>query len=152
VAVTPDGNFVKFGSDWISAQMGHDPYGAPLAFNPDTDGDGVIETEEAFHYAFANRSVLDQPSFTESSEAGGDIVLARQYLFWRWWCWLVLPILARYYVPPVGPEFHAKANALIPALHELIVPVIDRTSRQVHDELTPQATKLIAAAFGRAHQ
>ena len=147
VATTPDGQFVKFGSDWISAQMGHDQYGAPLAFNPDTDGDGVIEAEEAFAYAYSVRNMLDQPSFTESSEAGGDITLAQRFVFWRWWCWLVLPILARYAVPPVGPESHARVNALIPELQALVVPAIDRASRQVRDELTPEAEKLIAAAF-----
>ncbi len=147
VATTPDGQFVKFGSDWISAQMGHDQYGAPLALNPDTDGDGVIEAEEAFAYAYSVRNMFDHPSFTESSEAGGDIALAQRFVFWRWWCWLVLPILARYAVPPVGPEFHARVSALIPELQALVVPAIDRASRQVRDDLTPAAEKLIAAAF-----
>jgi len=68
-------------------------------------------------------------------------------VFWRWWCWLVLPILARYAVPPVGPEFHARVSALIPELQALVVPAIDRASRQVRDDLTPAAEKLIAAAF-----
>ena len=147
VAVTPDAHFVKFGADWIAAQMGHDQYGAALAFKPDTDGDGVIEAEEAFNYAFAIHDAIDHPAFTESSEAGGDISLAQRYRFWWWWCWLVRPILARYYTQPAGPEFHAKVSALIPELRSLIVPLVDRVSSQVRDELTPQAAKLIDAAF-----
>jgi hypothetical protein len=150
VAATPDGNFVKFGCDWIAAQLGHDPYGAALAFNPDADGDGVIEAEEAFDYAFINRSALDDPSFSESSEAGGDITLARRYVFWRWWCSLVLPVLKRYYVQPVGPEFHAKIGSLIPQLGDLVTPVIDRAARQVHAELLPEVTKIVESVFGSA--
>jgi hypothetical protein len=149
---TPDGQFAKFGMDWLSAQIGHDPYGAPLAFNPDTDGDGVIEAEEAFNYALANRSMLDQPSFSETSEAGGDITLAQPYIFWRWWCWLVLPILERYYVQPVGPDFHARLNSLIPRLRELATPAIDRMALQLHAELAPAVTSLIESAVGREHR
>jgi hypothetical protein len=49
--VSADGNWDPFARDWIAAQAGHDPFGAALAFNPDTDADGRIEAEEAYEYA-----------------------------------------------------------------------------------------------------
>src|SRR4029077_1105484 len=34
---SPDGNWDSFARDWIAAQIGHDPNGAALAHNPDTN-------------------------------------------------------------------------------------------------------------------
>jgi hypothetical protein len=84
--VTADGNWDPFARDWIAAQAGHDPFGAALAFNPDTDHDGKIEAEEAFGYANAVKDPRDSPNFSESSEAGGDIALGQEYIVWWWWC------------------------------------------------------------------
>jgi hypothetical protein len=79
---SPDLNWDSFARDWIAAQIGHDPYGAALASNPDTDGDGVIEAEEAFNYALSIQNPSDSPNFDESSEAGGDITLGQRYILW----------------------------------------------------------------------
>jgi hypothetical protein len=142
---TADGHFVQFGCDWISAQMGHNPYGAPLAFDPDTDGDGMIAAEEAFAYASAVRNIMDLPNFHESSEAGGDIALARRYDYWPLWCWLIRPVLARHYRP--DPEYYATVAALVPRLYDLVVPTIDRVAGQLRAELGPKVRSAIQAAF-----
>ena len=102
---------MKFASDWLSAQVGHDPYGAPTAFDPDTNGNGVIEAEEAYGYAYAQRSQPDTPSFSESSEEGGTISLGQQYEWWGWWCWLLLPILEPYYLKLPEAEFSSTLHA-----------------------------------------
>ena len=78
--VSADGNWDPFARDWIAAQAGHDPFGAALAFNPDTDTDGRIEAEEAYEYANAVKDPRDSPNFSESSEAGGDIALGQGYI------------------------------------------------------------------------
>ena len=78
--VSADGNWDPFARDWIAAQAGHDPFGAALAFNPDTDADGRIEAEEAYEYANAVKDPRDSPNFSESSEAGGDIALGQGYI------------------------------------------------------------------------
>lgn len=51
--------FDPFALDWIAAVTGTDPYGAALAFDPDTNGDGVISASEAFDYA----DIIKQPNF-----------------------------------------------------------------------------------------
>ena len=48
--------------DWIAAEIGHDPYGAALAFNADTNNNGVIEANEAFNYALAVQNLLNSPT------------------------------------------------------------------------------------------
>lgn len=146
-ATTADGNFSKFACDWISAQAGHDPYGAPLAFNPDTDGDGIIEAEEAFSYAYDLRSTIDVANFGESSEAGGDIALAQSYKFWQWWCLLVWPLLEPYYHQLPDPEFYAVLDRLIPPLRNLVVPAVDRLAREVSAEVKPRLEAILTNAF-----
>src|SRR5262249_42514065 len=73
--VTADGNWDPFARDWIAAQAGHNPFGAALAFNPDTNHNGRIEAQEAYDYANAVRDPRDSPNFSESSPAGGQIAL-----------------------------------------------------------------------------
>ena len=68
---SPDLHWDSFARDWFAAQTGHDPYGAALAFNPDTNGDGKIEATEAFNYANTVRNPQDSPNFNESSPAAG---------------------------------------------------------------------------------
>jgi hypothetical protein len=146
---SPDGHWDSFARDWIAAQIGHDPYGAPLAHNPDEDWDGVIEAEEAFNYAYSVRNPSDSPNFSESSEAGGDITLGQHYVWWWWWCWIILPILEeRYRKWPPDPEFFPKLQEITPELQKALGPVLDKTAKSVHAELTPAARAIISEAFG----
>lgn len=147
---SPDLNWDSFARDWIAAQIGHDPYGAALAFNPDTDGDGVIEAEEAFNYALAVQNPSDTPNFDESSEAGGDITLGQKYLIWWWWCWLITPILQKYYPvfpAPPDPEFWAKVQRITPDLQKLVTARLDAVSADVNRELTPKIEAVVAGVF-----
>jgi hypothetical protein len=147
---SPDGNWDSFARDWIAAEMGHDPHGAALAFNADTDGDGVIEAEEAFNYALAIQNPSDSPNFSESSEAGGDITLGQKYLIWWWWCWIIRPILEKYYpVPPVppDPEFWAKVNRITPELQKLVTARLDSAAAEVRKELVPKIEAAVAEVF-----
>ena len=124
-----DGHWDCFARDWIAAQIGHDPT-ACLAFNPDTNMNGVLEAEEAFGYADAIHYSGDSPNFSESSEAGGDIALSQHYVWWWWWCWIILPVLEEYYRPwPPDPEFYEKLHKVLPELQELVSPELDRAAR-----------------------
>jgi hypothetical protein len=146
--LSADGNWDSFARDWIAAQAGHDPFGATLAFNPDADGDGAIEAEEAFDYALSVRNPWDSPNFSESSEAGGDIVLGKKYMWWRCWCWIIFPILEKYLKPmPTDPEFYAKIDEVIPELYKLIAPVLDQTGVRMRKELTPKVEAAVRAAL-----
>ncbi len=147
---SPDGNWDSFARDWIAAQIGHDPYGAPLAFNPDTDGDGVVEAEEAYEYALAIQNPSDSPNFNESSEAGGDITLGRKYLIWWWWCLIIRPILEKYYpVPPIppDPEFWLAVQRVTPELQQLVTARLDAAAADVRKELGPKVEAAVAAVF-----
>jgi hypothetical protein len=143
-----DGHWDCFARDWIAAQIGHDPYGAALAFSPDANLDGAIEAEEAFSYAQAVKYAGDSPNFGESSEAGGDITLGQGYIFWWWWCWLILPVLEKYYHPiPPDPEFYAKLHQVTPELQKLLLPVLDQAARDIRTDVGRRVESAIAAAF-----
>ena len=141
---SPDGNWDSFARDWIAAQIGHDPYGAALAHNADTNGDGVIEAREAYHYALSVQNPYDSPNFSQSSTAGGDITLGQKYVFWWWWCYILLPIIQKYYKPnPPDPEFYTKIQEILPELHELVIPTLDQTVVAAQKELTPKVEAAI---------
>jgi hypothetical protein len=148
---SPDLHWDSFARDWIAAQIGHDPSGGALAHNPDTNSNGVIEAEEAFNYALSVQNPSDSPNYNESSEAGGDITLGQKYLWWWWWCWIILPILEKYYwpIPPIppDPEFYSRIHQITPELQKLIGPVLDRRLVEVRKELTPKIEAAVRAAF-----
>jgi Peptidase C13 family len=145
---SPDGNWDSFARDWIAAQIGHDPYGGALTFNPDTDLDGVVEAEEAFNYALAVKNPSDSPNFDESSEIGGDIALAQRYTWWWWWCILILPVLEKYYLGPhPDPEFYAKVQSITPDLEKLLRPALDAAGSQVLKKLTPEIQSVVEKVF-----
>jgi hypothetical protein len=147
-AVTSPGwDFMKFACDWLSAQAGHDPFGAPTAFDPDTDRDGVIEAEEAFAYAHAQRSQPDTPSFSESSEEGGDIALGQRYEWWWWWCWLLLPLLEPYYLRLPEEEFYSTLRGVLPELKK-ILPAVNRAGGSLRRQLQPEVKSILAAGLG----
>ena len=147
---SPDLHWDSFARDWIAAQMGHDPYGAALAFNPDTDHDGVIEAEEAFNYALAVQNPSDSPNYDETSEVGGDITLGQKYILWWWWCWIILPVLEKYAPVPPDPEFYGKVQGVLPELQKLVTPVFDNAAASVRREIAPQVEAVVKAAFGQS--
>ena len=145
---SPDGHWDSFARDWIAAEIGHDPYGAALAFNPDTNHNGVIEAEEAFNYALAVQNPLDSPNYDETSEAGGDITLGQKYLLWWWWCWIILPVLEKYAPVPPDPEFYSQIQGVLPELQKLVTPVFDNAAASARREVAPQVEAKVRAVFG----
>ena len=145
--VSADGNWDPFARDWIAAQAGHTPFGTALSFNPDTDGDGRIEAEEAFSYAYAVRDLRDSPNFTESSEAGGDIALGQEYIVWWWWCWILRELLEPEYLRLPIPEYYRILNSFQPELAKLVAE-LERRSETLEREFRPVIAAALHDMFG----
>lgn len=148
--VSADGNWDPFARDWIAAQAGHTAFGTALAHNPDGNGNGVIEAEEAYEYALSVQDPRDSPNFNESSEAGGDITLGQHYIFWWWWCYIIYPILVRYYRPlPPDPEWYEKIQVIMPELSRLVVPGMDRAAVDMRKEVSEKVEEVVRKAIGK---
>jgi hypothetical protein len=145
--VSADLNWDPFARDWIAAQAGHDPFGAPLAFNPDSNGNGKIEAEEAFGYANAVKDPRDSPNFGESSEAGGDIALGQEYLIW-WWCLLLRERLEKYYFKLPPEEYWDRLHAVQPELVQLTAE-LDQASDALRKQVGPRVEAIISQAFNK---
>ncbi|MDE3088367.1 MAG: caspase family protein [Chloroflexota bacterium] len=145
--VTSDGNWDPFARDWIAAQAGNDPSGAALAFNPDTDSNGLIEAEEAYAYADAVKDARDTPNYNESSEAGGDIALGQEFtIWWIWWCKIMHPILYKYYLKLPPPEYFAKLKKVQPELARLVTS-LERDSAGLRKDYTERVETAVKQAF-----
>jgi hypothetical protein len=150
---SPDGNWDSFAMEWIAAQAGHDPYGAALAFNPDTNMDGVIEATEAFNYAKAVDTQPDSPNFNESSAAGGALTLSQQYSIWWTWCRLFVPEIEKYQPPfpeGPGPEFNATVNGIAAELQNTVIASLDRSVSEIRKELAPKVRAAFETAFSES--
>jgi hypothetical protein len=146
--VTADGNWDPFARDWIAAQAGHDPFGGSLSFNPDGDGDGKIEAEEAYGYANAVRDPRDSPNFSESSEAGGDIALGQQYRVWWWWCFILYEALEKYRIKLPPHEYAEYLRKIQPEFAKL-TGELDKTSNELKREMKAKVEALVSSAFKR---
>jgi hypothetical protein len=144
--LTSDGNWDPFARDWIAAQAGHDPYGTALSYNPDSDGDGKIQAEEAYQYAYTVRDLRDTPNFSESSEAGGDIALGQEYRVWQWWCPILYEQLAKYHLKLPIPEYYERLHAIGPQLTKLTAE-LTKTSEGLRKEMQPRIEALVKEAF-----
>lgn len=144
--ITWDGNWSEFSLAWISAQAGHDPFGAALSYDPDTDADGRVQAEEAFNYAYALRDPLDHPVFSETSEAGGDIALGQEYKVWQFWCPLLYHELGKHHATLPLPEYYERLRAIGPALTKLTAD-LDQTSERLRKEMQPRVEALVKEAF-----
>ncbi|MGH7023354.1 MAG: C13 family peptidase [Caulobacteraceae bacterium] len=144
--VSADGNWDPFARDWIAAQAGHDCFGGALAHNPDVDGDGKIEAEEAFGYAKSIQDPADSPNYSESSEAGGDISLGQEYIIWWWWCLLIKEELEAPWrrLPP--EEYYANLHRIGPELAKLTAE-LDATSDKLKGEMKGKIAAVVGAAF-----
>lgn len=145
-----DGNWDPFARDWIAAQAGHTPFGWPLAFNPDTDGDGRIQAEEAYAYAYAVRDPLDAPKYDESSEAGGDITLGQEYRF-VWWEPILYEALRPHFAKWPPEEYYARWWQMQPELQKLTA-ALDQTSEAMRREATAKVNAVVASVFGAAEK
>lgn len=152
---SPDGHWDSFARDWIAAQSGHDPYGAALAFNPDTNLDGAIEATEAFNYANAIHYSGDSPNYNQSSVAAGQVTLNQKYTFWWHWCLLLAPEIDKYRPPfpnPPDPEFYEKVLAASAELQSTLLPAFDRAAVELRHQLAPKITAAFEKQFGKARE
>lgn len=135
-----------FARDWTSAQAGHDPYFNPLTFNPDANGDGNIQADEAFSYAYAHRPAGNDPIFTQGSAAGGDITLGQQYRIVWWWQRIVLEALQEHWhLPP--EEYYKHVREIQPQLSQLAME-LDGESNRLQEEYRRKVTKLVGERMG----
>jgi hypothetical protein len=144
--VTWDGNWDPFARDWIAAQAGLDPFGAALAFNPDTDGDGGIQADEAYAYANAVKDPRDSPNFSESSAAGADIVLGQQYRVWWWWCRILFEAIEKYRIKLPPEEYVERLHRIQPELAKLTAR-LDEVSSNLRREMKEKVDSLVGPAF-----
>lgn len=142
-----DGNWDPFARDWITAQARHTPFGGMPAFNPDADGDGRIQAEEAFAYARFICDPRDSPVFNESSEGGGDITLDQRLRVFGWY-----PILEQslrpYYNAMSASDYHAVIQQLQPELRKM-ASSLEHMSETMRREATIRVSALITANFGK---
>jgi hypothetical protein len=142
-----DGHWDCFARDWFSAMAGHDPYGAALAYDPDTDADGKIVAVEAFGYAETERYIKDSPQFDESGGAGAMIWLGQEYRVWWWWCVILHELLERPYRRWPDPEFYGRLHEIEPELRKL-TDSLDRRSAELRKEVQGEVAAIVERAFG----
>ena len=146
--MTADGNWDPFARDWIAAQAGQDPFGIGLAFDPDTDHDGRVAADEAFHYADTVKDPRDTPNFSQSGSDGADIALGQEYTRVPWWCHAVAvdlrPWLHR--IPP--EEIYARLRRVEPELSK-VAQTLDRRSAALQAQFEPQVHAVLQKVFGK---
>jgi hypothetical protein len=144
--VTADLNWDPFARDWIAAQAGHDPFGHALAYDPDSDHDGKIQADEAYAYANTQRDPRDSPNYSETSGAGGDIILGQVYRIWWWWCRILYYELEKVHIKLPPPEYNKRLQKIQPELTKL-VKKLDKTSESLYEETQTKVRALVEEAF-----
>jgi hypothetical protein len=144
--VTADGNWDPFARDWISAMADLDPFGTALASDPDTDGDGGIEAEEAYDYANSVKDPRDTPNYNESSAAGGEITLGQRYVVWRWWCMILREVLKPHFTKLPPPVYYERVRKIQPKLTKL-AESLDKISEQQRKEYTRKIQEIVTPVF-----
>lgn len=140
-------DFNTFGKEWTSAQATCDPWGHPLAPSPDSDGDGAIESHEAFDYAYAHRPAGNDPVFTTKG-AGSEIKLGQAYKAVSWWCPIIFKAVEKHILPLPPEEYYAHMHAIEPELTKLAAQ-LDVQSNKLQAEYAAKVEKAVAAAVER---
>lgn len=138
-------DFDPFAKDWISAMAKHDPYGAALAFDPDTNHDGKICALEAFSYAKAVKVPYDTPVYNQSSATAGMADLLQKYLVIRipWFATAVADALRPYQDKLPAELFYAKIyGELGPSLTALEAEA-DNRENSLNEEIAPRIQELV---------
>lgn len=144
---TGDGNWDCSAHDWISAQAGHQPNGAALASNPDTNGDGKIEAKEAFNYANSIHYSGDVPTYNENSAAGGNAILGQQYIVWWWWCFILVQMLEPYHLRLPPEEYNRIVNEVIVPQFKELIALADAESDALRKKIEPRLKEIVSASF-----
>lgn len=145
-SVTYDFNI--FAREWTSAQSGHDPYNHGLPANPDSNGNGAIEAQEAFDYAYARRPAGNDPLFTKNA-TGGAIALGQAYTRVSWWCPIIFRAVEKHF-PPIPPEeYYARIQAAQPELTRIANELEVQTNKLEH-EYAAKVDKAVADVAKKA--
>jgi hypothetical protein len=145
------GDFDCFARDWIAAINSADPWGAALASNPDTDGNGCISASEAYNYADAIHDPRDSPVFNATPADGGSCHLGQIYrvLSRPWWCEKLLfePLWPWWKRLPDSIFYERVHKELVPRLKEVDEHMEKRTA-ELEEEIRPRLKELIQEAMG----
>ncbi len=152
-----DGNWDVFTYQWIAAINGANPDGSALASNPDTNHDGVVDTQEAYNYALSQDTV-DTPQFNPSTN-GASLTLDQQYAMSYLWCFIIRPFLEPLYNeifpqisypplpnPPDAAPYFSLVNSVLPEVQDLVLPLIEQGLNGLRADLADK----IAPILGRA--
>jgi hypothetical protein len=152
-----DGNWDIFAYQWIAAANGANPDGSALASNPDTNHDGVVDTQEAYNYA-VTQDTADVPQFNVSA-SGAVLTLDQQYAFKWVWCYILWPILEPIYSeafpqvtypplpnPPDPAPYYALVNSVLPELQNLVLPVIEQDLTRLRADLARKIAPILKRA------
>jgi hypothetical protein len=157
-----DGNWDTFAYEWIAAMNGCYPNDAPLASNPDTNHDDVVDTQEAYNYAVSQDSE-DTPQFNASA-TGAGLTLDEPYIYLWLWCWILWPILEPVWRetfppasfppqpnPPDPAPYYALVNRVLPELQQLLTPSIESGLQHLRSSLGKEAASVVKRARRQAH-
>jgi hypothetical protein len=146
-----------FAYQWIAAINGAYPDGSALASNPDTNHDGVVDTQEAYNYAAANDS-YDSPQFNASTNGAG-LTLDQQFGFVWLWCFILWPILEPIYReivpaasfppqpnPPDPAPYYALVNSVLPEIQSLVLPAIAKNASSLRADLGKEVKAILDRA------
>ena len=141
-----------FAYQWIAAMAGHYPNGSALASNPDTDGSFVVDVGDCFNYAQANGSALDSPNASGAGANPNKLVLAEEYRFIWFWCWLFATYNEPYYERVLAgkltqTEFMRRMNKVVPDLKKMVIPEADKTLGALRHKFGPEMKRALEAAF-----
>jgi hypothetical protein len=152
-----DGNWDTFAYQWIAAVNGANPDGSALSSNPDSNHDGVVDTQEAYNYA-VSQDTSDTPQFNASS-SGADLTLDQQYALVWLWCYILWPILEPIYRetfpavnypplpnPPDPAPYYALVNSVLPKLQNLILPAIEESLTGLRADLARKIAPILERA------
>ena len=141
-----------FAYQWIAALAGQYPNGSPLASNPDTDGSFVVDVGDCFNYAQANGTSADSPNSSGAGANPNKLVLAEEYRFIWFWCWLFATYNEPYYERVLAgkltqTEFMRRMNKIVPDLKKMVLPEADKTLGALRHKFGPEMKRALEAVF-----
>lgn len=141
-----------FAYQWIAAMAGHYPNGTPLVSNPDTDGSFIVDVSDAFNYANANDTVGDTPNTSSAGTGADQLVLAEEYIFIWFWCFLWQSFAPPYYDAVLQgtmtqTDFYTKLNKAARILQNVIIAETDEALLSSQRALSDQISSALRDAF-----
>jgi hypothetical protein len=151
--ITSDGLWDGFALEWIAGMNGQNPDGSALASNPDTDGSLNVDAHDAYNFAaHYDPCTGDSPNFSSSSARANKTSLAEPYELYWFWCWIINSYGSEFYEsirhdPELRSQYYHRLNAAVPALHEAIAPVAEKTMLDARRQLAPAVKTILKEAM-----